>query len=275
MSARVFVTLFAVRALNAQDQPIGRGVNFYSTEKEVALGAQLAKDFRQTHTPLDNAAPRDYVEQMGARLARALPQPSPFTCHFELTTDSGGTFLEPASLPGGYVFVPAGLILTAKDEAELAGTLAHAIAHVAGRHYTRQVTKAEIAQMAAVPQFLWGGLAGYGANQGPSVPVGMLQFQKALEYEADRLAVGIASAAGYVPEGLASYIGRAQQDPAQPVSFVYSAFPSREDRVRAIEQAIQALPAKTYAPSGDFARIQDEVRRVLPTPSPKPPTLQR
>jgi len=240
----------------------------------VALGAQLAADFRQTHPPLDNAPARDYIEQMGARLARALPQPSPFTYHFELTTDSGGTFLEPASLPSGYVFVPAGLILAAKDEAELAGTLAHAIAHVAGRHYTRQATKAEIAQMGAVPQFLWGGLAGYGANQGQSVPVGMLQFQKALESEADRLAVGIASAAGYDPEGSANYIGRVQQDPAQPASSAYSAFPPREQRAQAIEQAIQALPAKSYAASGDFGRIQEEVRRALP-PSPPKPTLQR
>jgi predicted Zn-dependent protease len=285
MRLRLIVVLGAVLALNAQDPRIGRGVNFYSIEKEVALGKQLAADFQQTHAPLDNAAARDYIEQMGARLEQALPQPSPFTYHFELTTDSGGTFLEPASLPGGYVFVPAGLILAAKDESELAGTLAHAMAHIAARHGTREATKGQIAQQqaaiaqaATIPLIFSGGWNGYGPSQDSSVllPVGMLQIQKAFESEADRLAVGIASAAGYDPEGLSSYIGRVQQDPVQPVSSRLLAFPPREDRVQTIEKAIQALPAKSYAASGDFAQIQDEVRRAVPPALPKPkPTLQR
>jgi predicted Zn-dependent protease len=112
---------------------------------------------------------------MGARLVRALPKPSPFTSHFELTTDSSGTFLKPASLPGGYVFVPAGLILAAKDEAEFAGTLAHAMAHIAARHFTRQAARSQTAQSATIPLIFWGGWVGYGASQNSSVllPVGM------------------------------------------------------------------------------------------------------
>jgi len=271
------VVLGAALALNAQDQPVGKGVNFYSTEKEAALGAQLAADFRRVHSQLDldNAAARKYVEQMGARLVQASPQPSPFMYHFELTADSSGTFLERAAVPGGYVFVPAGLILAAKDEAELAGTLAHAIAHVAARHGTRQATKAQIAQLGTIPLIF---MAGYGGSQGASVllPVGFRQFQKAMESEADVLAAGIASAAGYDPEGLARYVGRVQQDPAQPAAS-QAAYPLRDERVKAIEQAIQALATKNYASSGDFARIQEEVRPALPpAPRPlKPPTLQR
>ncbi|MBV8846922.1 MAG: M48 family metalloprotease [Bryobacterales bacterium] len=273
MSVHAFLTLFAVAALNAQDQPVGKGVNLYSTEKEVALGTQLASDFRRTHASLDDAAARDYIEQMGARLVRALPQPPPFTYHFELTTDSSGTFLEPASLPGGYVFVPAGLILAAKDETELAGTLAHAIAHIATRHGTRQATRAAIAQQATIPLVFVGGSNGYGPSQGDNLllPVGMLQFQRAFESEADMLAVGIALAAGYDPHGLASYVGRVQEDPQQASM---SGFPRRDTRILRIEQAIQGLQAKTYTSSGEFAQIQEEVRRRQP-PAPPNPTLQR
>lgn len=267
----VLAVLGAALALNAQDRPVGRGVNFYSTEQEVALGAQLAADFRRVHSQLDNAAAREYIEPMGARLVQALPQPSPFMYHFEVTADSSGTFLEPAALLGGYVFVPAGLILAAKDEAELAGTLAHAIAHVAARHGTREATKAQIAQLGTIPLIF---MAGYGGSQGASMllPVGFRQFQKAMESEADVLAVGIASAAGYDPEGLARYVRRVQQDPAQPAAS-QAAYPMRDERVKGIEQAMQALPAKTYAAFGDFARIQEEVRPALP-PAPRP-TLQR
>jgi hypothetical protein len=87
--------------------------------------------------------------------------------------------------------------------------------------------------------------------------------------------VGITSVAGYDPEGLARYIGRAQQDP--PAQALFWVYPFRDERVKAIEQAIQALPAKNYASSGDFARIQEEVRPALPPAPrpPKPPTLQR
>jgi predicted Zn-dependent protease len=248
-------------------------VNFYSTEKEAALGAQLAADFRRDHSPLDNAAARDYIQQMGERLARAMPQPSRFEHHFELTQDFNGTFLEPAALPGGYIFVPAGLILAASDEAELAGTLAHAMAHVLARHGTRLATKGDIAHLATTPLIFWGGLAGYGADQNAAemLPIGFLQFQKAMESEADALAVKMTSSAGYDPEGLARYVGRVQQDGPQPR---LSGIPPRADRVRSIERAIQALPARNYSVSGDLARIQEEVRRLMPPP-PKPPTLQR
>jgi beta-barrel assembly-enhancing protease len=282
MRLRLIVVLGAVLALNAQDQPTSQGVNFYSIEKEVALGKQLVADFRQTHAPLDNPAARDYIDQMGVRLEQALPQPSPFTYHFELTTDFSRTFLEPAAFPGGFVIVPAGLILAANDEAELAGTLAHAMAHIAARHGTRQATRGQIAQQATIPLIFWGGWNGYGWNgYGPSqdspvlLPVGMLISQKAYESEADRLAVSMTAAAGYDPEGLARYVGRVQ-DPPQRSSSVFSAFPPREKRVRSIEQAIQALPATSYYASGDFARIQEEVRRALPPPPTRPkPTLQR
>ena len=235
----------------------------------------MAKDFRLAHATLDNAAARDYIEAMGARLARSAPQPSPFTYHFELTSDSTGTFLEPAAFPGGFVFVPAGLILAAKDEAELAGTLAHAIAHIAARHGTRQATKGALAQQGTIPLIFASGWSGYGTDQGPAalVPVGMRMFQRGMESEADMLTVRITSAAGYDPEGLARYIGRVQQDPVLPAKFPAS-YPLRDERVQAIDQAIQTLPAQSYSESGDFARIQDEVRRALPPPAPKP-ALQR
>jgi beta-barrel assembly-enhancing protease len=277
MLLRVFVALAAAVALCAQNQAVGRGVNFYSIEKEKVLGAQLAEEFRRQHPLLDSAAVHDYIEQMGARLVRGLPQSSPFPYQFEPTSDSTGTFLEPASLPGGYVFIPAGLILAANDESEVAGTLAHAMAHILARHYTREATKADIAQQqGGAPLIFTMDVFGYGADQAALLPVGFLQSQRGFESEADRLAVNIAATAGYDPEGLARYIGRTQQDPAQGRQF--SRFSPRDTRVRAIEQAIQKLPAQSYPASGDFARMQDEVRRVLPPPAPKPanaPSLQR
>jgi beta-barrel assembly-enhancing protease len=280
MLVRVVAVLVGALALNAQNQPnpqpIGRGVNFYSLDREAALGAQLATEFRRQHSALNSDAVRAYIEQMGARLGQALPQQSPFTYRFELTADSTGTFLEPAAFPGAYIFVPAGLILGATSEAELAGTLAHAMSHILARHLTRQATKFEIAQQATIPLVFVGSI-GYGDTSGAGlVPVGMLQFQRAMESEADRIAVTIASSAGYDPAGLAQYVARVQQDPPPAQRAASSPFPPRDQRVQAIEKAIQALPPQTYAASGDFVRIQEEVRLALPPPSNTPkPTLQR
>ena len=72
---------------------------------------------------------------------------------------------------------------------------------------------------------------------------------------------------------MASYVGRVQEDPVQPAM---SGFPPRDQRIKVIEQAIQALPAKTYTSSGDFAQIQEEMRRAqAPAPLKPKPTLQR
>ena len=250
MRLHLGIALLAAWTLNGQ--AVGQGVNFYSIEKESAVGEQLAGAYRDAHPPLDSAMARDYVEQVGQRLLRAFPQGSPFLpYHFELTADSTGTFLEPTAFPGGVIFIPAGLILETRDEAEFAGTLAHAMAHVLGRHYTREETRSQIAQLAAAPVRSVPVAAGLDQSIGAT----RLQFHASLESEADRIAVGLTSTAGYDPRGLERFIAREQSDTGQP------GMPPRDARVLAIEQAVQALPQQS-APLPDFVRIQEEVRRL-------------
>jgi predicted Zn-dependent protease len=228
-------------------------------QKELAVGAELARNYRLGHAPLDSVAVRDYIEQMGRRLVAAMPDEPPFAYQFGATTDFTGTFLEPTSFPAGYVFVPAGLILEARDEGEFAGLLAHAIAHISLWHNepgSRNV------QPGTIPIFfLWNS-----GEAGALVPAA----NGAYEPQADRLAVQLAASAGYDPSGLARYIARVQ--PAATVG--YSA---RDARVQAMRDEIQAPPQQDYASSTDFARIQQEVRQLAPPPPapPKQPTLQR
>ena len=210
MLMRFCALLLACVALNAQDQPIGRGVNFYSKEKEAALGAQLAGEVRQKITAIDSAAVQDYVARLGARLIAQIPDTG-FT--FTFTVAAGGMdggIHEPLALPGGYIFVPASLFLAARNEAEFAGMLAHSIAHVAARHGTRQATRGEVVNIASVPLVYMGGWTGYALQQSAAaaIPLGFLRFQRALELEADRLAIGMMAGAGCDPHALVRYIGR-------------------------------------------------------------------
>lgn len=106
--------------LLAQDRPAGKGVNFYSLEKEAALGQQLATEVARTTKPLDSAGIRDHVNALRQRLAAAVSGPA-FRYSFRvLASGADNATHEPLALPGGYVFVPASLLLAAQDETEFA-----------------------------------------------------------------------------------------------------------------------------------------------------------
>ena len=119
----------------AQRSPPRR--NFYSIEKEKALGAQLAAEYRRQARVIDAPSVNAYLNELGQRLAAQAPATG-FTYTFELVDDDQTWIHEAAAFPGGPVFVPASLILAAANEDELAAMLAHAIAHIATRQETRR-----------------------------------------------------------------------------------------------------------------------------------------
>jgi predicted Zn-dependent protease len=249
--------MLAVWVAQGQERQPGQGINFYSKDKEIALGQQLAAQYRQKTTPLDIAAARDYVKGVGANLAAQFPG-----WNYQIETireDQGGATHEPAAFPGGIIFVSVDLIAAAGNEAEFAGMLAHAMAHVAARHWTRMATKNELgSDPSGAP---WQGAFA------ESVPMGRLAFQRAQEREADYLAVKAMAAAGYDPADLASYVGRVQPAPGKGSgSAVLSTLPPRGERVAAIQAEIRKMPAGAYQASDEFARVQAEVKALMAAP---------
>src|SRR5258708_2973247 len=148
MALRVSLVFLVAVGLAAQ-QP-------YSAEKEAAIGASLARDVRRSTTTVESAAVLEHVQRIGGKLAVQFTSPLSYTFSV-IVDDRGGPTHEPLSLLGGYIFVPAKLILTAKNDAEFAGMLAHAIAHVAERHGTRQATRRPVANTASIPLIFMGG----------------------------------------------------------------------------------------------------------------------
>jgi predicted Zn-dependent protease len=273
------IWLVAVLALPvvAQDRPTGQGVNFYSLEKEAALGRQLAAEAARHTKPLDSAVARDYANEVGQRLAAKVSGPA-FTYTFAVIADGAdNTTHEPLALPGGYIFVGASLFLAAQDEAEFAGMLAHSIAHIAARHASRQATLGQLTNMSTVPLIYMGGGAGQAIdnNRMVSIPMGLLRFRRENELEADRLAAETMAGAGFDPAALARYIGRVQpEEGARP--WVFSPLPTRRQRIGSLDDAVRALPARAYAAGDTFQAVKEEVRRLMPVPdSTPPPTLRR
>ena len=143
----------------------------------------------------------------------------------------------------------------AQNEAEFAGMVAHASAHVIERHATRAATRGELVQMASIPTVFVGGWVG----DPNALPVGLRAMNRQFELQADALAAKLMSAAGYDPKALTAYIGRTQKD---QTNVIFSAYPAREPRIAALEKAIATLPPAPVAePSGDFADIQAALRR--------------
>ena len=184
------------------DRDIGKCLNFYSLDKEMAWGKQLADEVARESKIDDDPILSEYINRVGQNLARNSDAKVPFT--FRVID---GDELNAFALPGGYVFVYTGLIKLASEEDEFAGALAHEIAHVAARHMTCRASQEQVAKaVSVVPGIFLGGVGGLAARQAAraAVPMTFLSFSRRDEAEADYLGVQYMYAAGYDPTGAVS-----------------------------------------------------------------------
>ena len=239
---------------NKKDDPaqignrdVGKGVNLYSLEKEIALGKQLAQEVQRQAKVVDDPLIAEYINRIGQNLARNSDARVPFTFQV-IEGDSPNAF----ALPGGYIFVYTALLKIADEEDEVAAAMAHEIAHVAARHMTRQATKSQIASLAGIPVgvILGCGIGGVAIRQAANVgiPAAFLHFTRKDESEADYLGVQYLYSAGYDPNGAISIFEKLESlERKQPgtVARIFSTHPMDATRIQKTEEEIgRILPAK-------------------------------
>jgi predicted Zn-dependent protease len=224
------------------NRDVGSGVNFYSIQKEMALGRQLAQEVERQSKLVDDPIVAEYVNRLGQNLVRHSDAKYAFT--FKVVDDPS---LNAFALPGGYVFVNRGLIEIADEEDELAGAMAHEIAHVAARHMTREATRSDMARLLSAPaRVAAGGWKGYAA--GVALPAAVVSFNRKDESEADYLGVQYMYAAGYDPNGTISIFEKLESlERKSPgaVSRLFATHPPDAERIRRTQEEIERiLPAR-------------------------------
>jgi predicted Zn-dependent protease len=266
------------------NRDVGKGLNFYSLEKEIALGKQMAQEVERQAKIVDDPIIAEYVNRIGQNLVRNSDAKVPFTIKV-IDSEEINAF----ALPGGFFFVNTGILLNADNEAEMAGVMAHEIAHVAARHGTRQATRGDLVNYGSIPLIFLGGWTGYAIRQGAglAIPMGFLSFSRGFESEADKLGLEYMYKAGYDPESFVDFFEKVEsQEKRKPgtMSKVFSTHPPTDDRIKAaqknIEELLKAKPEYVLSTS-EFSDVKARVmamhnrRKVDDQKDSGRPTLRR
>jgi beta-barrel assembly-enhancing protease len=263
----------------------GRGLgNWYSIETDIKMGKQYSQQVDASSKLITDPVVTEYINRLGQNLVRNSDAQVPFTFKV-IDADAINAF----SLPGGFVYVNTGTILAADEEAELAGVMAHEIAHVCARHATRQMTRGQLANMATIPLIFVGGGIGYAVYEaaGLGLPMTFLAFQRGFEAEADYLGLQYQYKAGYDPQAFISFFEKIQaQEKRKPgtIDKAFATHPQTPDRIQESQKEIATiLPARAEytVTTSEFDDVKARLaaienrRKVTDTKDSSKPSLRR
>jgi len=235
------------------------------TESEVKLGRQLAAQVEREAKFVDDPMITEYVNRVGQNIVLHSDAKIPFTIRV-IDSDEVNAF----ALPGGFFFVNKGLLLAADNEAELAGVMAHEIAHVAARHAMENERKMQVIDYGLLAGVLLGGgvIGNVLYNAGGLIEgLSFLKFTRGAEEEADKLGVQYMWAAGYDPNAMATMFEKLEaKNKKKPgtIAKLFATHPAPPDRrASAIALAARFPEKEEYVIStSEFQRVKNRLLRL-------------
>ncbi len=266
----VLALLTVACAQRQPGQPLQPGFNMFSKEQDIQLGREAAQQVRQQLDVVSDPFLQSYLDTIGRRLASTAPaRESGFPFSFTMINDPS---INAFALPGGPLFMNSGLVNAAANEAQLAGVMAHEMAHVVLRHGTNQVSRAQILQL---PAAIAAGTVGGGSLAGQLAQLGiglgynsiLLSYSRGAENEADALGARIMAQAGYNPIEMARFFETLEAEGGRRGPQFLSSHPNPGNRTRNVQAEVRTLPQYPYGfQTGQFARAQ-QATAALPAPS--------
>ena len=219
--------------------------NFVSLEKEIQIGAQYAHQIEKSSRLIDDPVVNEYIDSLAQTIVRHSDAKVPFIVRV-VDTEEVNAF----ALPGGFFYVNKGLILESDTESELAGVMAHEIAHVSARHASERITKGQLIQFAALPALFIGGYwtqVAIRQGLGLGLSLSVLGITRKSEEEADQLGTQYMWNTGIDPNGFIAFFekleAKEKNKPGKFSSF-FRTHPPVEKRIVKVQEEISFLPLK-------------------------------
>jgi hypothetical protein len=258
----------------AKLKEIKPGMNFFKKEQDVQMGKEYAQQIEQQYEVLPPGPLTDYINSLGQKIA-SQPQANGFPFVFKVVNDPT---INAFALPGGPVYINSGILLSAENEAQVMGVIAHECSHVALRHSTNQVSKSYMIQLPAMIAGMYGqskgGITGMLTQLGVGLGANglLMKFSRGAEQQADLLGARMMAQSGYNPIEMARFFEtlEAQAGGGKSGSDFFSSHPNPGNRVKYVSEEVTLLPQRQFTTdTGKFQKMK-QLAKNLPAPKKKP-----
>jgi hypothetical protein len=252
----IALTFSLVLTAYADRTRLSPGWNLFSPEQDVEMGREVAAEAERELPILNNRDATAYINALGRQLASKAGGPG-YPYQFKIVNDKT---INAFALPGGFIYINRGIIEQADNEAQLAGVVAHEIAHVALRHGTSQASKAYLAQ---VPLSILGGVVGGNSVGAVIAQLGigfaansvLLKYSRDAERQADLLGTQILYDSRYDPQAMVQFFQKLE---SRGGTEFFSSHPNPGNRIQNVDNEIRNLGSApgTRSDSADFRQVK-------------------